>query len=97
SPCQVGNICPALNDRAGNPEARRSRRDVAIAQKQAEDFVQPLVLAAGGNLSPEAAVAVDDFIGFPGSPGTGCVVGKVTRRQSFPDIEHGIYDSPASL
>src|ERR1700733_2268869 len=44
---------------------------------------------------PLAFVASQKFVGGLRSPGTGCVVGKLARRESGPHIQYRIYHAPA--
>src|SRR5205085_6875567 len=49
------------------------------------------------NLPPVAVIAGHDLVSFFGSPGTGCIVGKIARRQRPPDVENRINDGPSRL
>src|ERR1700731_2761784 len=46
---------------------------------------------------PTTAVALKQFIGLFWTPGTGRIIGKVTRRQSLPHIENGAHYAPTGF
>src|ERR1700757_3256400 len=44
---------------------------------------------------PAAAVAFEKFVGLLRSPSSGRIIGEITWRECFPEIQHRIYHRPA--